>query len=47
MFSNLNDKVNMEVAKMMWADDFLIKADTTPKMAVETVRTMLQIIGRI
>jgi DNA-binding response OmpR family regulator len=43
MFTNLNDTVNMDVAKMMWADDFLIKADTTPKSAVEAVRLMLQI----
>jgi len=42
MFTNLNDKVSRETAMLMWADDFLIKADTTPKLAVETVRMIIE-----
>lgn len=46
MFTNLNDKVSRETAMMMWADDFLIKADTTPKLAVETVRMMIEMSNK-
>lgn len=40
MFTNLNDKNNMEKALEMWASDFILKADTTPKQAVEKVRAL-------
>ena len=41
MFTNLNDKGNMEKAMAKWADDFVLKADTTPKQAVEKVLKLL------
>jgi DNA-binding response OmpR family regulator len=41
MFTNLNDKKNMEMAMEKWADDFVLKADTTPKQAVEKVLKLL------
>lgn len=47
MFTNLNDSVNRESALMMWADDYLIKADTTPKLAVETVRMIMNMWKKI
>ena len=41
MFTNLNDKQSKEKAKELWADDFILKADTTPKQAVEIVNNVL------
>lgn len=43
MFSNLNDKQSQEKAKELWADDFILKADTTPKQAVEKVYEILKL----
>lgn len=41
MFSNLYDKNAMERAIELGADDFLFKADTTPREAVEKVTIFL------
>lgn len=37
IFTNIVDKEKINKAIEMWADDYLIKADTTPKIAVEKV----------
>lgn len=44
MFSNMNSKEDIEKALAMWADDYLLKASTTPKEAVEKVNLILGII---
>lgn len=44
MFSNLNSKEDIARALEMWADDYLLKASTTPKEAVEKVNIVLGII---
>lgn len=41
MFSNLNRKDDIDKALNLWADDYLIKANVTPKEAVERVKDML------
>jgi hypothetical protein len=43
MFTNLNSKEDIEKAMNFWADDFLLKASTTPKQAVEKVKFYLNI----
>lgn len=43
MFSNLNSKEDIAKALAMWADDYLLKASTTPKEAVEKVNILLGI----
>ena len=40
MFTNIIDKNKIEKAMKMWADDYLIKANTTPKDAVEKVNSL-------
>jgi len=37
IFTNIVDKDKINKAMEMWADDYLIKADTTPKVALEKV----------
>jgi len=37
IFTNIVDKEKIDKAIEMWADDYLIKADTTPKIAVKMV----------
>jgi len=41
MFTNIVDKEKIDKAMEMWADDYLIKANTTPKTAVEKVKNLL------
>jgi CheY-like chemotaxis protein len=41
MFTNLNDKQNLIKSKELGADDFLLKANTTPKQAVDKVKEIL------
>ena len=41
MFTNIIDKDKIEKAMKMWADEYLIKSDTTPKDAVEKVNKLL------
>ena len=41
MFSNLSDKQNIDEALKKWADWYILKADTTPKQAVEKVNEVL------
>ncbi len=43
IFTNVVDKEKIDKAMEMWADDYLIKADTTPKIAVEKVEEVLNI----
>ncbi len=43
MFTNLNSKEDIEKAMNFWADDFLLKASTTPKQAVEKIKFYLNI----
>lgn len=43
IFTNVVDKDKIEEAMKMGADDYLIKADTTPKVAVEKVK---EVMGR-
>jgi len=43
IFTNVVDKEKIEKAIEMWADDYLIKADTTPKIAVTKVKKILEI----
>ena len=43
IFSNLNKKEDIDKAFDLWADEYLIKADITPKQAVEKVREMLSV----
>ena len=42
IFTNIVDKDKINKAIEMWADDYLIKADTTPKNAVEKVKEYLK-----
>ena len=42
MFTNIVDKDKIEKAMKMWADDYLIKADTTPKNAVEKINKLFE-----
>lgn len=42
IFTNIVDEDKIEKALKMWADDYLIKADTTPKLALEKVEKHLQ-----
>ncbi len=42
IFTNIVDKDKLNKAIDMWADDYLIKADTTPKDALEKVETYFQ-----
>ena len=37
IFTNIVDKDKIDKAMKIWADDYLIKADTTPKNALEKV----------
>ena len=41
MFTNIADKDKIEKAMKMWADDYLVKADTTPKDAVDRINKLL------
>lgn len=41
MFTNIVDKEKLEQAIQMWADDYLVKSDTTPSDAVDKVNTLL------
>ena len=41
MFSNLNSEENIKKAMEFWADDYLLKADNTPKEVLEKVKNML------
>lgn len=43
IFTNVIDKEKLNKALEMWADDYLVKADTTPKIAVEKVELILNI----
>ncbi len=43
MFSNLSSRENVEKAMHSWADEYLIKANTTPRKAVEIVKNILWI----
>ena len=42
IFTNVVDRDKIEKAIDMWADDYLIKADTTPKDALEKVESHLK-----
>ena len=42
IFTNIVDKEKINKAIEMWADDYLIKADTTPKVALEKVEAHLK-----
>ena len=42
IFTNVVDKDKINKAIEMWADDYLIKADTTPKVAVEKVEEIMK-----
>jgi len=41
MFTNLSATQDIQKALDMGADDYLVKANTTPKQAVEKVREMI------
>jgi two-component system, OmpR family, alkaline phosphatase synthesis response regulator PhoP len=41
MFTNIADKDKIDKAMELWADEYLIKANTTPKDAVERVNLLL------
>lgn len=41
MFSNLNSKEDINKALKAWADDYLLKANTTPKEIVEKIKQLL------
>ncbi|EKE30337.1 MAG: DNA-binding response regulator [uncultured bacterium (gcode 4)] len=41
MFSNLNSKDDIEKCMLLWADAYLLKANTTPKDAVEKIEELL------
>jgi CheY-like chemotaxis protein len=43
IFTNIVDKEKIDKAMEMWADDYLIKADTTPKVAIEKAKEVLNI----
>lgn len=42
MFTNLNSQSDIDRCMMLGADDFLLKANTTPKEAVDRVRQMIE-----
>jgi DNA-binding response OmpR family regulator len=42
IFTNIIDKDKINEAIKMWADDYLIKADTTPKDAVDKVNEYIE-----
>jgi len=42
MFTNLNSQSDIDRCMMLGADEFLLKANTTPKEAVERVRQLLE-----
>jgi len=42
IFTNIVDKDKINKAIEMWADDYLIKADTTPRDAVEKVEEYIK-----
>lgn len=42
IFTNIVDEDKIDKAMKMWADDYLIKANTTPKLALEKVEKHLQ-----
>ena len=42
IFTNIVDKDKINKAIEMWADDYLIKADTTPKDALKKVESFIQ-----
>lgn len=44
MFSNLDKDDDIKEAMKLWADDYLIKANVTPKQAVEKVYSLLNVI---
>ncbi len=44
MFSNLNRKEDIDKALELWADDYLIKANITPKEAVDRVNKILETV---
>lgn len=41
MFSNLNSKEDIEKCTNMWADAYLLKANTTPKEATEKIYELI------
>lgn len=43
MLSNLDKKQDLEKAMQLWADDYIIKANTTPREVVERVRELLNL----
>lgn len=43
MFSNLDKDDDIKEAMKLWADDYLIKANVTPKQAVEKVYSLLNV----
>lgn len=44
MFSNLDKDDDIKEAMKLWADDYLIKANVTPKQAVEKVYSLLNVV---
>lgn len=42
MFSNLNSKEDIDKCMKLWADAYLLKANTTPKDAVEKVLDLIE-----
>ena len=47
MFSNLNSKDDIDKCMKLWADAYLLKANTTPKEAVEKIRELLEASKKI
>ena len=45
MLSNLDKKEDIDKAMLLGADDYIIKANTTPRQVVEKVSSMLDIIS--
>lgn len=41
MFTNLDKQKDIDEAKQLWADDFIIKANVTPKETVQRVLNLL------
>lgn len=41
MFSNLNRPIDIQEAKQMWADDYIVKADVTPREVVDRIKALL------
>lgn len=42
MFSNLNSRSDIEKWFSFWADDYIVKADVTPKELIEKLKNMYQ-----